>query len=619
MPKWITDKGHEEYWERAKAQAAKQGHAEDWPYVMGIFLTMTKNKSMPMDADLLKGLVKPGQEHLWERAEKQAAMFGRARDYEYVLQLFKRMTGWKSMSSSTEKFTLRKAFQIPAPLRTGRVPGQVPSRANMELMRLAERKAPAFSMARLLAHDEPRMTVESIVKGLGFDAAEENAWRTHLRKAVDGAINELVLRSEVLAKCREDGLGSVLSRALVQRTLNHWRGLKKGEVQIVTVDEMLQKAESRGGSYHRRTPKPGGGYRYFYDEASYRASKGAHESGKEVAASHVSGKVVKAVEEAGEGGCGPDAFRDLVKKFGAKAVAGSLKDGCGGKVTYKGGKFSMAPADEPSPEKPKMVLKKKGKLEKSGPHKYKSRKRVKGKWVYEYEEPKKQRKSLSLSQAIAAVVKDKDTAQELQAEIDDAAYQSVSAVWDDVFKVGSTVKWGSSVEDADFREADDTYGVRDETMGAKVIYPEEATVTKQVTFPWQESFEGLLSSDAKEVVKNATVYNAVKTNVGEYMAEALSEVPTQYQQKVSRLGDKVGDLAWAKERLSYETWIHDSAGHEVEGESFSLDVLARVDVGDPKVRGLKFGGKEASFTLAFPLSFSVQYHFPGDYGYQGML
>ena len=45
MPPGIvkTDRD-EELWEKAKAMAAEQGHAEDWPYIVGIFKQMKGGK-----------------------------------------------------------------------------------------------------------------------------------------------------------------------------------------------------------------------------------------------------------------------------------------------------------------------------------------------------------------------------------------------------------------------------------------------------------------------------------------------------------------------------------------------------------------------------------------------
>lgn len=40
-PNMVDTAADEKAWKRAKARAAKQGHAEDWPYVVGIFQKMT--------------------------------------------------------------------------------------------------------------------------------------------------------------------------------------------------------------------------------------------------------------------------------------------------------------------------------------------------------------------------------------------------------------------------------------------------------------------------------------------------------------------------------------------------------------------------------------------------
>lgn len=50
MPPSAVKPEHEKYWKKAKAQAEKQGHGGDYAYIMGIFKTMTMNKSEGIDA-----------------------------------------------------------------------------------------------------------------------------------------------------------------------------------------------------------------------------------------------------------------------------------------------------------------------------------------------------------------------------------------------------------------------------------------------------------------------------------------------------------------------------------------------------------------------------------------
>lgn len=396
----------ERLWNKAKKLAEKQGHAKDYPYIMGIFKQMGA-----MNKAYMPGLERPGQGPLWETAKRRARTAGRERDYEYVLELYRQMSGWKSME---------KSYLNPSQtLAHARVPGQLPNRETIEAMRLAKEKPQPFSVARLLAQDEPRLTTSSIVRDLGLSIAEQSDWTKFLDKAVLGATNELTLRQDIMSKCLNERLGGGLRKAILQRSLTYWRGYRKSMVQIMSTDD-LRKAETRGGKYHRRVPREKGGYTYYYDEDKYRNSKQAHTSGEEGTESYIFGKVQKAIEATGKAGCGPEAFKDLVKKYGAKAVAGVLRKNTGGKLQFQKNRFKMIQAkEEPKKQgtgklfdkeslreaakraKGKSTEKKLAKsdlflfipdsedLSKAGPHKYVSKKRVGGRWVYEYPEDRK--------------------------------------------------------------------------------------------------------------------------------------------------------------------------------------------------------------------------------------
>lgn len=52
MPASAVKPGQEKYWEQAKQRAEEQGHKEDWPYIMAIFQTMTKNKAATLECRL---------------------------------------------------------------------------------------------------------------------------------------------------------------------------------------------------------------------------------------------------------------------------------------------------------------------------------------------------------------------------------------------------------------------------------------------------------------------------------------------------------------------------------------------------------------------------------------
>jgi len=290
-------------------------------------------------------VVKTGeQERLWNKAKGLAEKQGHAKDWPYIMGIFKQMGA------------MTKSLQVPPAFRNQSTPGQVPSKENLEIMRMATQRPKPFSVARLLANDEPRHTLASVMKGMGLSLDKVGEWVDFLGEAVRGATNEVQLRQSILAKCLEDNMDGAFRQALLQRSLSYWRGqMQKSEVEVFSVDD-LRKAEPRGGTYYKRTPTKGGKYRYFYNEEEYGKAKDAHVSGKDAESAHISGKVLKAIESAGEGGCDVSAFKDLVKKYGSQKVAGILKGGAGGKAQFKKGKFYLGGSTpEKAEKKPKAI------------------------------------------------------------------------------------------------------------------------------------------------------------------------------------------------------------------------------------------------------------------------
>jgi hypothetical protein len=345
------------------------------------------------------------QERFWNKAKKLATKQGRANDYAYIMGIYKQMSGMDK--SLEQESNMKKSYMIPAQtLNHARVPGQVPSKDAMEAMKLAKEKPQPFSIARLMDHDEPILTTRAIVDNVGFDVVQQNDWAKFLESAVSNASNEVVLRQDIMSKCLNERVNGSLRQVILQRSLNYWKKYRKSMIQMTTADELLKKAEARGGSYHRRVPRPKGGYTYYYDEEKYRNSKQAHTNGQESQHIYISGKVHKCIEAAGKKGCGPDAFRDLVKKYGAKAVSNVIRnDVANSKYTFQKGIFVLQGTGEKvASDKPddKKVAKSEffiipqnpgcEHLEKSGPHKYISRKKdAKGNWIYTYPEDKKKR------------------------------------------------------------------------------------------------------------------------------------------------------------------------------------------------------------------------------------
>lgn len=235
----------------------------------------------------------------------------------------------------------KSATFIPPAFRNVRMGGQVPSRENIEALKLAKEQPLTLSAEMLSAHTEPVMRIEGITKGLGLDSARENSWNKFLDDQLNGGVNELVMRKALHSRMLNERMEPEMRKAIFQRSMNYYREkMSKSVVQVLTPDEILEKAEARGGSYHRRVPKKNGkGFNYFYDEAQYSSRDYAHLSGAEARDNRIKKAVGSMLESKPE--FAPEDMKDLVKKYGAKEVAAVLKKQCGdgGPVEFKNGKF----------------------------------------------------------------------------------------------------------------------------------------------------------------------------------------------------------------------------------------------------------------------------------------
>lgn len=234
---------------------------------------------------------------------------------------------------------MRKSF-IPPAFRQVRLGGQVPTRDNIKALAF-QKPAPNFKASMLLEHNEPVMRIEGITKGLGLDPARENSWNKFLDDQLNGGVNELVMRKAIHQRMLNERMEPEMRKAIFQRSMSYYREtMSKSLVQVVTPDEVLEKAEARGGTYHRRTPKKNGkGFNYHYDPDKYASRSDAHLSGTEARDNRIKKAVSSMLEQKSE--CVPEDMKDLVKKYGAKEVADVLKKQCGdgGTMEFKNGKF----------------------------------------------------------------------------------------------------------------------------------------------------------------------------------------------------------------------------------------------------------------------------------------
>jgi len=235
---------------------------------------------------------------------------------------------------------MRKSYVIPAAFKKAKVPGQVPHAEGRAIMQSVTQRPPARKASMLLDHDGPRLSINHVVGNLGMDPAVESGWRQYLTGVLKKGYNELVVRQQLMQKLVDDKVEPELRKALFQRSMSYYRGLKKSMVDVSPLSE-LKKAEARGGSYHRRTPKTGGGYRYYYDEEKYNTSTDAHLSGKDARKSCIKKGIGGAIDGSEGKGCDLREFKSLAQKHGSSEVANMIRGGVkSGDYKYAKGKLS---------------------------------------------------------------------------------------------------------------------------------------------------------------------------------------------------------------------------------------------------------------------------------------
>lgn len=179
-------------------------------------------------------------ERHWKKAKALAARQGRAKDWPYIMGIFQKMTG-KSMSPVTGPEKLNKstspALGSAPKFYMTRWPGQVPDRDAIEALRLAKQEPPKWSVARMMAHDGAYLTPANVVDGIGLDEAKKQEWVGQLKKA-SSSTNELTFRQEIMGKMLHDRMDPATRQALFQRAMGYYRDMRKSMVNVVTPDDL---------------------------------------------------------------------------------------------------------------------------------------------------------------------------------------------------------------------------------------------------------------------------------------------------------------------------------------------------------------------------------------------
>ena len=212
-------------------------------------------------------MVEPGEEKYWTKAKALAEKAGRAKDWKYIAGIFQRMTGKKSLDR-VEVSDLKKSLgsTLPATPRfvLTKWPGQVPSRENIEALRLAKEEPKPWSMARLLSQNGTYLSPLSVVDGLGMNQGQQKEWIGHLKKAAT-AHNELTFRQDIVGKMLQDRMNPDLRKAIFQRAMKFYKDMRKSMVEVKTPDELCKSTspalstDELHKSIHRRVRRSSGG------------------------------------------------------------------------------------------------------------------------------------------------------------------------------------------------------------------------------------------------------------------------------------------------------------------------------------------------------------------------
>ena len=134
-----------------------------------------------------------------------------------------------------------------------------------------------------------------------------------------GAPNELDFRKAVAVKLAEKNYAPQLRRALMGEAIRMYRAVPL-EPQPRRLGDPMKKAVARGGFYHRRIPKDGGGYDYVYTEQEYKDRPDAHLDGKTALTHHLHMQVGQLIDRYPTG-CPIEHFKPLVERHGHQTIA----------------------------------------------------------------------------------------------------------------------------------------------------------------------------------------------------------------------------------------------------------------------------------------------------------
>jgi hypothetical protein len=207
--------------------------------------------------------------------------------------------------------------------------------------KLAEMKAKNEAKRKELAEIKKRTAAKK------KERAELEAKTPEGMKRRAQELKEKIKRTKKETKQIESTLGKSLDylRMTPRQKVHYFYNLS--EEERAQLQEELQKAEAKGGTYHRRVTNDKGKHRYYYNPDDYSRSKDAHVDGAEAASKYIQKTVRGRVEKAGDAGCPIEEMKDLVKRYGSDKVGDALKDATtNGGMTFKAKKLYLNKSEQ---------------------------------------------------------------------------------------------------------------------------------------------------------------------------------------------------------------------------------------------------------------------------------
>lgn len=201
---------------------------------------------------------------------------------------------------------------------------------------------------------------------------------------------------------------------------------------------------------------------------------------------------------------------------------------------------------------------------------------------------------------------DEEGAVGYEEEIGEAVDGSLRDIWSDVWRARGKIKWGPELEKEDYRYNPE----RGVNTGCVVKYPKGVTVSRSGSYSFWSKFEHYISVDLKKLLNDSTLKKAVQEYAG-VAAKELLENGSLYMSEVSALHQKIENLAWQREKISYDSWYLDEDG-EKTGLGPDLDIRIESS-GDYDIKSVQSSGGKIVYSVVFPIRFDVSHiYFPTD-------